>query len=140
MLAWLGLVVGCSFLFPAIGPGLRGVTPVLFWIVALLVLTGFWWFTMWLLLAGRIPWRKLMPGAVATGFCWAGMALVFSIMFSGIIVSDSQEYGAIGVVFAFMSFFIAIGVVIILGAVVGMVWQERGMSFRAAFKKIRGTS
>ena len=34
-------------------------------------------------------------------------------------------------------FLIAIGVVIILGAVVGLVWQERGPSFAAAFHKLR---
>ena len=36
-----------------------------------------------------------------------------------------------------MSWLIAIGVVIILGAVVGIVWQERNLSFRAALKKLR---
>jgi Fusaric acid resistance protein-like len=35
---------------------------------------------------------------------------------------------------------IAIGVVIILGAVVGLVWQERGLSFAAAFRKLRRAS
>jgi membrane protein len=41
---------------------------------------------------------------------------------------------------AMMSFLIAIGVVIILGAVVGLVWQERGLSFAAAFRKLRRAS
>jgi len=39
-----------------------------------------------------------------------------------------------------MSFFIAIGVVIILGAAVGLMWRDRGMSFRAAVTKLRRTS
>jgi membrane protein len=29
--------------------------PVVFAVVGLVVFTSFWWFTMWLLLAGRIP-------------------------------------------------------------------------------------
>jgi membrane protein len=41
------------------------------------------------------------------------------------------------VVFALMSFFIAIGVVIILGAVAGIAWQDRGLSFGAALRKLR---
>jgi membrane protein len=53
------------------------------------------------------------------------MEVVFSIIFSSMITSDSKKYGPIGVVFAFMSWLIAIGVVIILGAVVGVVWRER---------------
>jgi uncharacterized protein HemX len=36
-----------------------------------------------------------------------------------------------------MSYLIAIGAVIILGAVVGLVWQERNLSFRTAFRKVR---
>jgi len=41
------------------------------------------------------------------------------------------------IIFALMAFLIAIGVVVILGAVTGIVWQERGLSFAAAFKKLR---
>jgi membrane protein len=39
-----------------------------------------------------------------------------------------------------VSFFIAIGVVIILGAAVGLVWNDRGLSFRAAVRKLRRAS
>jgi len=44
------------------------------------------------------------------------------------------------VVFGLMSFFIAVGVVIILGAAVGLMWQDRGLSFRAAARKLRRPS
>jgi membrane protein len=92
---------------------------------------------MWLLLAGRIPWRRLLPCAVATGVFWLGTGAFFTVAFSGTVTSGHQEYGPIGTVFALMSYLIAIGVVVILGAVTGLVWQERGMSFRAAFRKLR---
>jgi membrane protein len=99
-------------------------------------LTGFWWFTIWFLLAGRISWRDLFPAAVATAVFWVGMEAVFSVIFSGTVISDDKKYGPIGVVFALMSWLISIGVVIILGAVAGIVWQERNLSFRAALKKL----
>lgn len=51
-----------------------------------------------------------------------------------------EEYGSIGMAFALMTDLIAIGVVIILGAMVGLVWQERGLSFAAAFRKLRRAS
>ena len=101
-------------------------------VIGLVVLTGFWWFTMWFLLAGRIPWKTLFPAAVATAVFWVGMEAVFSVIFSGMVISDDKKYGPIGVVFALMSWLIAIGVVIILGAVAGIVWQERNLSFGAA--------
>jgi membrane protein len=39
-----------------------------------------------------------------------------------------------------MSFFIAIGVVLILGAAVGLMWQDRGLSWAAAVRKLRRAS
>jgi membrane protein len=101
---------------------------------------GFWWLTMWFLLAGRVDWRRLLPCAVATGAFWLGMLVVFHFIFSGMVISYDQKYGGIGVVFALMSFFIAIGVVITLGAAVGMMWHDRGLSFGAAIRKLRRAS
>ena len=66
------------------------------------------------------------------------MLAVFSVIFSGMVTSYDQKYGPIGIVFGLMSFFIAIGVVIILGAAVGLMWQDRGLSFRAAVRNNGG--
>ena len=129
-LIWLGLVLGFGFLTSWAAPWARRGGPVLLWIVGLVLFIGFWWLTTRLLLGGRVSWRRLFPCAVATGVFWLGMLLVFSFIFSGIVISYDQKYGPIGTVFALMSWMIAIGVVIILGAVTGLVWQERGMSFR----------
>ena len=82
----------------------------------------------------------LLPSAVATALFWVGMEFVFSFIFSGTVISDDKKYGPIGVVFALMSWLIAIGVVIILGAVVGLVWRERDLSFSRAFHWLRGSS
>jgi len=123
-------VLGFGFLTGWAGPWARRGGPVLLWIVGLVLFIGFWWLTTRLLLGGRVSWRRLFPCAVATGVFWLGMLLVFSFIFSGIVISYDQKYGPIGTVFALMSWMIAIGVVIILGAVTGLVWQERGMSFR----------
>jgi membrane protein len=65
------------------------------------------------------------------------MEVVFSIIFSSTVISDDKKYGSIGVVFALMSWLIAIGVVIILGAVAGVVWRERSLSFSAGLRKLR---
>jgi membrane protein len=134
---WLALAVGGTVLASEVGPALHAATPVLFWIVILVAQIAVWWFTLWFLLGGRISWRRLYPCAVATGACWTGMLAVFDVILSGMIITYDQKYGAIGVVFAFMSLFIAVGVVLVLGAVVGLVWQDRGMSWAAAVRKLR---
>jgi membrane protein len=133
----LGLTVGWLFLSGLVGPWARAGGPVVYGIIILVAFTGFWWFSMRFLLAGRIPWRRLFPSAVATGLCWLGMVAVFSATFSGMVISSYNRYGPIGIVFDIMSVLLAIGVVIILGAVVGIVWHTRGLSFRAAFRKLR---
>jgi len=99
--------------------------PLVLAVYGLLSFTGFWWFTMWFLLAGRIPWRTLFPPALVTGLFFVGMTAVFSVIFSGMVISYTDRYGPIGTVFALMSWMIAFGVVIFLGSAVGLVWQER---------------
>ena len=137
-LVWLAVLVGCAYVGGLAGPWLRdNGGPVLLAVTGLVALTAFWWFTMWFLLAGRISWRDLFPSALATGICWIGMEVVFSITFSTTVISYDQRYGPIGVVFALMTWLIAIGVVVIIGAVAGLVWREQNLSFSAALKALR---
>ena len=136
-LIWMVLAVAWLYVSGWIAPWVREAGPVVFAIVGLVAFSCLWWWTMWLLLAARIPWRRLLPCAVATGVFWLGMEAVFAVTFSGMVTSNDQKYGSIGIVFCLMSYLIAIGVVVILGAVTGLVWQERGMSFRAPFRKLR---
>jgi membrane protein len=87
--------------------------------------TAFFWWTMWFLLAGRVTWRRLLRPAITTALFWIGLELFSSVYFSGAIISDSRLYGTIGVVFSLMIWFIAIGAVIVLGAVAGATWNSR---------------
>ena len=100
----------------------------LFALAAMVGATAFWWFSMWLLLSGRRTWRELMPAAIATGICWFGMTFYFRLSMSSTITSDYKKYGEIGIVFALMQLLIAVGVVLIIGAVFGVVWRERHAS------------
>lgn len=123
---WLAVAVGAVSLSAWAQPWLHSVGgPVLVALVALIGGTAFWWFSMWLLLACKLRWRELFPSALATGVCWLGMQIAFRLTLSSTIVSDYKKYGSIGVVFAIMSLLIAIGVVIMLGALLGVVWRER---------------
>lgn len=136
-LVWLAALLGCSFFVGWAGPSVHRATgPVGLAIAGLMVAFLFWWFTLWFLLAGRVHWRELVPGAVATALFWVGMEIVFSLILSNEIISDDKKYGPVGVVFALMSWFIAIGVVIILGAVVGIVWRERQLSMSSEFRRV----
>jgi membrane protein len=85
----------------------------------------FLWWTMHFLLARRVPWTRLLPSALATGLFAAGLGVFSTLYFSSTIISDDRLYGPIGAVFDLVSWLIAIGAVVILGAVAGALWQER---------------
>ena len=125
-LVWLVAALGVSFTGAWTQPWLDRVGgPGLVSIAALPAATAFWWFSMWLLLAGKLGWRELFPSALATGICWLGMVIVFRLTLSSTITSNYGKYGSAGVVFAIMTLLIAIGVVIVLGALLGVAWRER---------------
>ena len=54
-----------------------------------------------------------------------GLGLFAAVYFSSAIISDSRLYGTIGVVFTLLTWFIAIGAVIVPGAVGGATWDQR---------------
>lgn len=91
----------------------------------LVIVTAFFWWGLHFLLRGKEPWRRLFPAALATGVFWVGLGAFASLYFSSTLVSDSHLYGAIGVVFTLVTWFIAMGAVITLGAVVGRTWVTR---------------
>jgi membrane protein len=89
------------------------------------VAVGFYWWTIHILLLGRVPWGRVFPAAVATAVCITGLNIVSSLLFSGQIVSSERDYGPIGVVTVLLSYFIGFGVCLHLGAVLGRMWNER---------------
>jgi membrane protein len=86
----------------------------------------FFGWSMHFLLAGREPWQRLWRPAVVTGAFWIGLGVFGGFYFSTTIESDSRLYGPIGVVFSLLTWFIAVGAVIALGAAVGVVWRDGG--------------
>ena len=94
-------------------------------LVTVAITPPFFWWTMHFLLAGRVRWRALLPSAIITGVFYGGLDVFSRFYFSSTIISDSKTYGTIGAIFGIMTWFIAIGAVIILGAVAGAAWDDR---------------
>jgi membrane protein len=128
LLIWtvtLGLAIGVESLAgrPVSKAGVGWLAP----LVTVAIMTPFFWWTMRFLLAGQVRWRALLPAAVITGACYGGLGIFSRFYFSDTIITDSQTYGTIGAIFGIMTWFIAVGAVIILGAVAGAAWNERGV-------------
>lgn len=137
-LLWIAAVLVASLFVGWLGRSVGVVVggPVLFGVISFMFVVAFWYFTMWLLVGSRVTWRSFVPPAVATSVCWPGLGVFSKFFFSGTVIGDHHEYGPIGAVFALMSWLIAIGVVIILGAVVGIVWLERDLSLAGAIRRV----
>lgn len=103
----------------------RAAGSVVFGLVELVLFTLFFWWAIHFLLGGRETWRRTFPAAVFTGLFWIGLGVFSSLYFSSTVVDDSRIYGTIGVAFTLVTWFIAIGAVLALGAVVGVVWENR---------------
>jgi membrane protein len=98
----------------------------------------FWWGLHWLL-RGKESWRQLFPAGLATGVFWVGLGAFASVYFPSTLDSDSRLYGAIGVVFDLVTWFVAIGAVITLGALVGHIFvSRRGLTARRNGPRVKG--
>jgi membrane protein len=129
-LYWLASLLAYSTVQALLGRGLDEapgglLLPGLF---GLAVACLFWWWSMHVLLGGAVRWRALLPAAVATGVCWTGLGAFSARYFSSAIVANQQQYGPIGVVMSILSWLVAVGVVVHLGAVVGRLYVERRTS------------
>jgi len=107
-------------------PERRAAGPVVQALLTFVIATIFFFWTMHFLLAGRVPWRRLVRPALVTALLWVALAFFSALYFSTTVIDDSKTYGTIGVVFTFLTWFILIGSVIVLGAACGAVWDARG--------------
>jgi membrane protein len=124
---WIA-VLGLTVIFDTlVGRPVRNLADGAVWavLVTFAIWTPFFWWSMHFMLGGQVAWRRLLPSAVVTGVFFAGLGVFSKFYFSSTIISDSRTYGTIGAVFSIMTWFVAIGAVIILGAVAGAVWQDR---------------
>lgn len=94
-------------------------------LVTFAIWTPFFWWTMHFLLAGRVPWRRLLPSAILTGVFFAGPGCSRSSISPQPSSLTAGPTGPIGAVFSILTWFIDIGAVIILGAVAGVVREDR---------------
>jgi membrane protein len=127
LVIWVAALCGLIVLQSAIGRpvrtawGGRGLIDVL----TFALYTPFFWWSMHLLLAGRVGWRRLLPSAISTGILLTVVGIGSEWYFSTTIIIDSRTFGAIGAVFSLLTWLIAMSVAIILGALAGAVWQDR---------------
>lgn len=91
-------------------------------------LTGtvlFFWTSQHLLLGGRVRWRALLPGAVATSLGLLGLRVFSQLVFSPLIASSAVTYGPFGTLLVVQSWLVGVGFVVYGGSLVGRLVHER---------------
>ncbi|MCX4751663.1 YihY/virulence factor BrkB family protein [Kitasatospora sp. NBC_01287] len=95
--------------------------------IAATVLGGallFWWLQR-LLLSARVPWRTLLPGALATMAALAGLRFFSRLVFAPLLVSNAVSYGTVGTVLVVQSWLIGVGFTVYGGALAGRALHAR---------------
>jgi membrane protein len=84
----------------------------------------FFWWGQHFLLGGRVSWRALLPGAVATIVGLGGLRVFSWLVFDPMVVSNAEAYGAVGIVVVVESWLIGVGFVFFGGALAGRLLVE----------------
>jgi membrane protein len=120
LVIWVAVFLVAAVADIVLGRPVRSVAgPVVEDVIGFVVVTVLFGWTMHFLPGARVEWRAVIRPAVVTGLFWALLSVFSSLYFSSTVIDDSKTYGTIGVVFTFLSWFIPIGFVIVLGAAVG---------------------
>ncbi|MFJ9030136.1 YhjD/YihY/BrkB family envelope integrity protein [Streptomyces sp. NPDC102274] len=84
----------------------------------------FFWWSQRVLLAGRVRWQALLPGAVATALGLLGLRVFSRVVFSPLIAANAVTYGPFGTVLVIQSWLVGVGFVVYGGALVGRLFHE----------------
>ena len=91
------------------------------WLFTLAVGTLVWTWVPWLLLAGQVDWRRLLPGGILMGLGSIGTSIGSAIYMPRALSSASRQFGALGIAFTYISWLFVVALVLITATVLGAV-------------------
>lgn len=115
-LGWLGLFALYWTFTPLVGDTMDGAAR---WVVSLAGTFGFWLATPYLLLARRVPGRRLLLQAGLTAVGMTTLTAGTAVYAPHAIETSAEEFGAIGVAFSLLSLLWAGGFVVVVAAALG---------------------
>lgn len=115
--ALIGGFAALALLWPAVAA--LGGHVVVQLVVHALAAIALWWPVQHILLGGHVRWRALLPGAVLTGVGQAVVLGVAMLFLPVTIAHQAARYGLFGVAVAVVSWLLALGLLLVLSAVLG---------------------
>ncbi|MFI9768148.1 YhjD/YihY/BrkB family envelope integrity protein [Streptomyces sp. NPDC052415] len=86
--------------------------------------TGVWLWTQRLLLAGRVDWPALLPGAILTAASTTALALTARLYIPNALNRSLAEYGSLGLVLTLLSWLIVVCAAATFSVTIGAVLAE----------------
>jgi len=83
--------------------------------------TALWWWTQYVLLRGREPWRNLLPGALLTSVALAALTRLSGVFMPPYVAANVSQFGALGLIFAASTWLLIFGGILVVAAVLGRV-------------------
>jgi membrane protein len=121
-LIWLAAAVLLVTVRPVV---LHAVHGLLLVVLSLAFAAAFWLVTPAVLLARRVPWHRLLPTALLTGFGMTVLSVCSTIWMPRSIAASARQFGVMGVAFALLSWLVGAGFVLVAAAACGAVVDER---------------
>jgi membrane protein len=90
----------------------------------MLALSLVWWATSWLLLFGRVDWRRLLLGAVLTGVLGVIYTRGSSIVMPPYVQANADQFGTLGIILAISTWLIGFAGIMVGAALVGRIVSE----------------
>ena len=124
LIGWLLTLqlVGALRTFLGAVDGFMGVTVRLGVQMALVSLL--WWATSWVLLFGRVAWRRLVLGALLTGVVGVVYTRTSGRLMPAYVDSNADQFGTLGVILAISTWLIGFAGILVAAALVGRVVSE----------------
>ena len=77
-----------------------------------------WWVTCWLLLFGRVGWRRLILGSILTGVLEVAYSRASGLVMPKYVEVNADQFGTLGIILAISSWLIGFA-----GILVGSTWS-----------------
>lgn len=120
-LLWIAMLAVTSIVNPVLRSFTDGLVA---FVIAIAVASITWGLTPWILTARRITGRQALPAGVLAGIATTVLSVGSTIWFPRTVEQSAEQYGLIGVAFAFVSWLVAAGLTIAFSAVAGAVLAE----------------
>lgn len=125
-LIWIGGILLWSTLFASVRQWLLDLTgPVGSLAILLAGNAALWLWSPWILLAGRVDWRALVPTGLLTSVAMTAVGIGSAIYMPEAIGRSAAHYGSIGIAIALVSWLVGIGFALTVCAGVGAVLGEQ---------------